>query len=261
MIAVFALSVSAARSRDRVRCERRTYWVRRLVLAYGALALALALRQWWAYRDWVHLLWTTTHPQLVLFSGAGAFLSRDARIGRGPWIVVASLLVFALLPAALIQWAPDIDAEPRNLGRPIAGTLEVAHFGLGGPLPAVLVPENQAGVARGLGFLPREITVPIGALAVAAVLWIVVCFVLLTGTLLRPPRLRAGYLVLAPFGALALLWVPMPFGLNESTLWPSDPALLRGFGPLLVTAALASALVPLARWLARRSGEAPDSAP
>src|SRR6185503_4378533 len=106
-----------------------------------------------------------------MFAGAGAFLMRDewdrrtgtTRFGRGPWILLAALLLFALLPAALIQWVPRPDAGPRNLGRPIAGTLEVAGFGLGGPLPPALVPENDAGEARGLGYLPREITVPVGA--------------------------------------------------------------------------------------------------
>ena len=88
-----------------------------------------------------------------------------------------------------------------------------------------------------------------------AILWIALCLVQLTGALLRPLGLRRGYLLLAPFGALVLVlfWSPMPYGLNESTLWRSDPALMRGFGPLLLTAIFASALVPLGQWLSRRN--------
>ena len=91
------------------------------------------------------------------------------------------------------------------------------------------------------------------AIATVAILWIVLCLVQFTGALLRP-GLRRGYLLLAPFGAVPLLLSPMPFGLNESTLWSSDPALMRGFGPLLLTAIFASALVPLGQWLSRRNG-------
>ena len=149
VIAVFALSVSAALSSDQIQQKRFSARVCRLVLGYGVVAFALALLYWWTHRDWVHGLWTSTHPQIVLCITAGAFLIRDewgrhtgtTRFGWGPWIVLALLLAFALLPAALIQWAPDPAAAPRNLGRPIAGTLEVARFGLGGPVPATLIPE------------------------------------------------------------------------------------------------------------------------
>jgi hypothetical protein len=267
-LALFALSIAAALPGDQAKQQRCAAWARRLVLGYGGVAFVLALQHWWTWPDWMRLLWTSTHPQMVLFVGAGAFLMRDewsrragdTRLGSGPWIVMAALLAFALLPAVLIQWAPLPDPGPRNLGRPIAGTLEVARFGLGGPLPPALVPENDAGVARGLGFLPREITVPVGALATFAVLWVGLCCVQVAGALLRPLALRRGCFLLAPFGALALLFRPMPFGLNEATLWPSEPTLMRGFGPLLLTAALASVLVPLGQWLARRNSDLPGLA-
>lgn len=270
-LAVFALSIAAALPRDQAQQQRCAAWVRRLVLGYGLLALVLVTALWWMERDWVHLLWTSTNSQIALFVGAGAFLVRGEwgrRMGTtllrpGPWIVLAALLALALLPAALIQCAPPPGAGPRNLGRPLAGTLEVARFGLGGPLPPILVPENSAGEARGLGFLPREITVPVGALAAAACLWIVLCLVQLLGSALRPLGLRRGFFLLAPFGAPALLWWPMPFGLDESTLWPTDPVLMHGFGKLLLTAALASLLVPLGQWLAglnRPGGEAQGGA-
>ena len=121
VLAAFALSVAAALPCDQARQQRCAAWVRRLALAYGALALVLALQCWWQYRDWTHLLWTSTHPQIALFAGAGAFLMRDewdrrtgaTRFGLGPWILLAALLVFALMPAALIEWVPRPDAGAR----------------------------------------------------------------------------------------------------------------------------------------------------
>ena len=53
-------------------------------------------------------------------------------------------------------------------------------------------------------------------------------------------------------GSLVLVARPMPYGLIEKPLWRADPVMLTGFGPLLVTAAVATALVPLGQLLARR---------
>lgn len=256
-ITTCALALPTALLRGAAQRQRALVWMRRLVLAYAAVAFVLAVLHWWPWRDWVHCLWTSTHPQIAVFAAAGAFLVRDGRERRerGPWIVLAVLLAFALLPAALIQGAPDPDAGARNLGRPIAGTLEVALFGLGGPVPPALVPENDAGVARGLGYLPREITVPVGALATAAVLWTVLCVLQVAGALLRAPRLRRGFLLFAPFAVLPpLFFAQLPFGLRVRSVWTTDPTLMHGFGPLLLVAICASALVPLASLLARRHG-------
>ncbi len=77
VLAAFWLSIAAALSTDQARQQRLAGRVRRLVLGYGALAFALALFTWCTSRDWVHLLWTSTHPQIALVLGAGAFLVRD----------------------------------------------------------------------------------------------------------------------------------------------------------------------------------------
>ena len=231
-----------------------------LVAAYGITALVLALVHWWMHPDWVHGLWSSVHPQILLAAAAGTFLVRDewrrqtgaARFGWGPWVVLALLLALASLPAALIQWAPDPDAAPRNVGRPIAGTVEVARFGFGGALPETLVPENKAGEARGMGFLPREVTVPVGSLGTASILWIFLCLVQGTSLLISSPALRRGYLLLAPFIVFGLLAVDMPYGLKTRTLWRCDPELMRAFGPLLLAALAASVLVPLWQWRSRR---------
>ena len=163
-----------------------------------------------------------------------------------------------VLPAVLIEWAPKSNAAPRNLGRPVAGALEVARLGLGGPVPDVLVPVNDAGVERGLGFLPREITVTIGGLVAGATLWIATCLIALAGGLLRSARARLGVFLFAPFVvAAAMLFAPMPFGMLQRPLWDADPALLRAFGPLLVLAGLAAcglALKDVARRLVGRAG-------
>lgn len=266
--AVLILSCVAVMLPDERKRLRIVTVIRWLAAGFALTALGLAAWNWWPNKDWTHQLWASTHPQFVLFVAAGAFLVGGERRGpdsgrawfRSPWILSASLLALAILPAALIQWAPDPGAAPRNVGRPFAGTLDVLLFGLGGPMPEALVPATPVGVARGMGYLPREITVPLGALSTCAFLWIVVGAIQFAGAWLRLARLRHAFFLLAPFAVLPLILRPLPFGIQESSVWETDPTLIRGFGPLVALAVMASVLVPLVSHMIRRANPAVSTA-
>jgi hypothetical protein len=252
-VALFVLAVRSARARDRDTEAAGARAMRRCVVAYAVVAVLLAVAEWMPLpRAWMLLHWTAVHPMMLVFAGAGAFLvdsgpreGGSSRRTSGLAAPGALLLAFALVPPLLLSLAPKPDAATRNVGRPVAGMVEVARYGLGGPPPAMLQPENEAGERRGMGFLPREVTASVGSFAAASTMWLFLCAIAAYG------RWRRRFLLLAPFATVPLLFLPMPFGVGEGPLWTSQPFFVRAFGPLLLLALGAAGVVA---WLGLRGG-------
>ena len=222
-------------------------------LGFTLLALGFMAAEYLRAHDWVHLLWNSTFPQLVLFLGGGAFLLRG-RGGGGAWagVLLVCFVALALAPGVLLQLEPRPDAHPRNVGRPLAGLLEVIAYGLGGPLPDTLVPQNAAGLARGMGYLPREVSVPVGAVANAGLLGLLLALVAIGGVWIERQRIRDVFHLIAPFALLPLTIRPLPLGIQESSVWDNAPLLLRGLGPLLTLSALATVVAAVLQRRAAR---------
>jgi hypothetical protein len=233
-------------------------------------------------RDWVHLFWSAQIPLVGLFLGSGALLCRTWRVDsenaasaapseesirrkrhgwtrNGAFLFLAMTVTLGLAPLVLQIALPDDHPSPRDTGSPIQGLRELAAWGFGGPRPATLTPITQEEIARGLGHLPRDITVPMGTTLIAAYLWIAFSLLAMGGRLIRSRRARLAFYLLAPvllgvlnfiepvfhdratYGALD----PRFFGPDssrESGIWTCEPAVVLSYGPVLLVA-FASALV------------------
>jgi hypothetical protein len=250
--------------------RRMTYWL-------GATTIALSIVFRMMERDWVHLFWSVQIPITSLLLCAGPFLDATRhdqepvdetadRIGakRSRWVFFAMLAVLGVLPLVLAIVLPEQRVIGRDVGRPFARLADLALWGFGGPLPESLAPLTDLEHARGVGHLPREVTVPMGTLFVAAWGWIVFVLLAVIGRFVPTSRGRRVFLLVAPTmlafaacfahgsttsgsGTCGLLDVSYfrPLGALDSGIWTSEPVVLRSFGPVLSTAAACVLLLQL----------------
>lgn len=253
----------------------------RLTYALAIAGALVALLERLSYPDWKHLYWAAQFPLMGAFYLSGATLARlwpadgqpaaRARGWRGAAAFLALCIGFALLPLVLQLAIPDPDPPPRATGAPVARLIELAHWGLGGPLPASLRPE-ATDVGRSIAHLPRELTVPLGIALTAAWAWIAFCVLALGSRAIRAPRARRAWLLALPALAAALFFHELvhasndaalgwnllwPLGAEHDALWRSVPAVLASFGPVLVVAALLGAAL-FAALAAANARRAPD---
>ncbi len=243
--------------------------------------------------DWVHLLWMVQVPIAGLFMISGVFLftaygndgepdavesvaalqKRVSPSNAAWWFfaMMASLGIAPLLLIAIFQGAP----EGRNIGQPVRRLFELAQWGFGGALPECLGPLTFEEQARGVGHLPREVTVPMGALLISSWAWIAFCALAMVGRLLPWPRIRRGFLLLSPLAlGLISLWISrrtVGTGLwfdaryfwagasEESGIWTSDPVTMKSFGPVLVAAMLGALLLACLQLWSRTGKQASAS--
>src|SRR6185436_1042555 len=177
---------------------------------------------------------------------------------RAPWWFLAMMASVGLAPLLLIEWfkAPD----GYNTGEPTRRLIELARGGLGGYMPG------------GFGPIPREATVSMGVLLIAAWLWIAFCALAIVGRMLPWTSVRRVFLLLSPLvlGLLSFVQacrrIDMPVWFDQRSFWPmctesgvwvADPMTLRSFGPVLVAAViigiLLAVLIRLPGW--RRGGK------
>lgn len=249
------------------------FWIWVVALIFGALN--------WTDNDWGHLFWSSQIPLLILFLNSGALLCRSrpgdalfldgaqsesgepSRINLSPRSLRDNGSLWFMVMCATLGTSPlfletlfPYEVPARNIGEPIPRTFALAMWGFGGALPEFLTPTNEAGIARGVGFLPREVTVPMGSLLVASWVWLAHCTLLLIGALIRPQRLRITLLILAPamvglavlcirlYSPIPRLWDGLHLGYFDlmhggSGIWDSDPAAMKALGPTVLAACCA----------------------
>jgi hypothetical protein len=222
-----------------------------------AIALAPVMRL--GYRDWVHLFWMGQFPLVGIFLGSGSLLCRTWRVdaaetGR-PWFRSGALLFLAMavtfgVGPLLLQIAiPEDQPSWHETGAPIRALRELIVWGFGGSLPAALTPLTDSEHARGIGHLPRDVTVPMGTTLIAAWLWIAFSLLALGGRLLRSQRARLTFYLLAPpllalLKALSMRLVPQAkWGDLESRIWTCDPEVVRSYGPVVLGAGIATVVL------------------
>jgi hypothetical protein len=252
----------------------------RVIVACWLACLALAVFGRFVQRDWVHLFWSAQIPLTSLFLCSGVLLERTlcddasqrtiARV-KPAWLFLAMVVSLGVAPLVLeIAWPAYVHSH-RDLGRPLARVADLALWGFGGELPESLSPITELERARNVGHLPREVTVAMSGLFIAAWLWIAFSALLLIGRRLHPPRVRRAFLLLSPTAVgitcylAANVWnAPLgpfdprmfwPLAAEDSGIWTSEPAVLRSFGPVL---AVAAACVVLVRFITKpvRTNEA-----
>jgi hypothetical protein len=245
----------------------RVRLARWLMFALPLVGAAVALLERLDRPDWQRLYWAAQFPLLAAFFLSGTVLSRlwrdpsetaaTERRAGGAAAFLAICAGLALLPLALQLAIPDPDPPPRATGAPLARLSEIARWSFGGPAPESLRPEPTDTV-RSIAHLPRELTVPLGIALAAAWLWIAFCVLAFAGRLVRSPRVRRALLLALPaltaplflqdlvhrreddaFG-WNLLW---PLSAEHAAVWRSAPAVLATFGPVLLVAVLAAAVL------------------
>jgi hypothetical protein len=242
------------------------------VVSWSALAGSSVLLALIAVHDWQHLFWSVHFPMLGLFMGSGPFLAGawpgdrlavpDTRgfVDRGAALPL-SLLVFGvlgLLPLVLLTVFHDSNAPARATGRPLEALVATANYGLGGPVPDLMQPVSASQLARGLGHPPREVTVPMGSTALAALYVTLITWLAMIGRRIPGWPLRRAVLSVAPVVVVSALsfWTGS-LGPDEQPLWTNEPWLVRSYGPLLLVAAASLLVLLLAvirnAWLARRT--------
>jgi len=274
--AVWGTRVLLASTQGRVSAWGSVCRARKVVLIASLLGLGIVFMNRVPERDWVHLLWSAQLPMLALFLVSGLFLcgptsedvsSKESRLEvflrlRPAAFMFLALAAFGLWPLALQLLFPEDQPMARDLGEPVRRLFELAAWGFGGALPEALTPSTAEELERGVGHLPREVTVPMGSLLIAAWLWIAFATLAFAGRLLRPRRLRFVFGLVAPLllalafatGIFAWLNEVWPFfdtrffspgSLNGAGIWESEPAVMQSFGPVLCTALLLGAGVLL----------------
>lgn len=203
---------------------------------------------------------------------------RAGHVSTGAWLFLAIVTSLALAPLVLQVAFPAHHLSGRNIGRPLSGLTELALWGFGGALPESLAPITNEESARGVGHLPREITVPMGTLLTAAWIWISFSALALVGRLVPSPRARRSFLLTSPtllgiacyFSAdgehASSAWFDprffWPLACEDSGIWRSDPVVLRSFGPVLLIALLCVLVVRITEHFERRvphAARAPDA--
>jgi hypothetical protein len=249
------------------------------VVTLAALGLGFAVLSGLYFSDWVHNFWAAQIPMVGLFLCSGLLLCRvwreDAALtadeGSGElefllarsrlarmvwshpaWLFLASLIVLSLVPLALQIVFPASYSNPFSTGRPAWNLVELARWGLGGPVPGYLAELAGDGTVRAHQNVPREVTVPMGTTLIAAWLWIAFCGIALAGRLIPKLRLRVGAYLVAPLALLVLNFIGIPggdrlaldpryFGPNsarESGIWQDEGATLATYGDVLLLASI-----------------------
>ncbi len=237
-------------------------------------------------QDWVYNFWAAQVPMVGLFLSSGMFLCRvwcdDAKYlakeGSGEllsehartlpplhpaWLFLVMLVVLSLIPLALQLLSPASYANPYSTGRPVWNLVELARWGVGGPIPTYLAEVGPDGVVHAHQDVPREVTVPMGTTLIAAWLWIQFCVIALIGRLVPWPRLRIGAYLLAPLG-IGILWLSGSSGLpwgkelaldpryfgplsaRSSGIWEDEGATLASYGGVMLVAAICTVVLALA---------------
>jgi hypothetical protein len=256
--------------------EQAARAARRLFAFFAVTSLFVAVAYASVALDAVHLFWSVQIPIVVAFLGSGPLLADawrdDERGARSAWWFPASIAALAAAPIAVLEIAGGFSIG-RDVGEPSRRLLDLATWGLGGALPDYLAPSHELERQRGVGHLPREVTVPMGALLVAAWAWIAYCALAISARAIRGRRGRRAWLYVAPvvLGAVAVFlpgtrgawgFDPRFFGpdsARDSGIWRSDPEVMRGFGPVLVAALAAAVLYALALPRGRRAAAARDA--
>ncbi len=261
------------------------------IWALGIGAALIALASGISNPDWVHDFWAAQMAMVGLFLCSGlllcrvwsddaAFIARASETGlrrtrrvNTAWLFLGMLLWFALCPLALELAFPGNHVNPHNTGHPVRNLVELAQWGLGGPVPAYLAEVGPDGVMHAHQNVPREVTVPMGTTLIAAWLWIHFCVIALVGRIVPWPRLRIGAYLLAPIG-IGILWLsglgglpwseqlaldPRYFGpesARDSGIWQDEGATLASYGGVMLLAAICTSVLALAlrveRFISRR---------
>lgn len=255
---------------------------------WWASSFSLALLEDVVERDWVHMFWMAQIPCVVAFLLSGALLVTTTRkegifdddmwnmpflriVTRlsSPWWFLAMLASLALLSLVVLEF-PSSTVGARNLGQPTHHLIQLAHWGFGGSLPDCLTPLNESEVARGVGHLMREVTVPLGTLLIAAWLWIAYCALAVIGQFVPGQRMRRAFLLTAPLiGGIVFLVATNStnvegsvfdthffqlMGARDTGIWTSDPVVMKSFGPVMATALFFGLLLALVQRLPARAG-------
>ncbi len=232
--------------------------------------------------DWVHLYWSVQIPLTGLFLMSGAWLDHSnpdlieqtpagwkrvlARLGAargGAWIWFALSALLAALPTLLLSLDGSVQESPRPYDSIPSELAAIAKWGLGGPLPQSLEPHFEHEVERGLGYLPRSMTVPLACTFIAC--WTSVLFSLLAcvGKLVRRSRyaLRGSPLIVALAVVVLSPIAILPYGLDMgefvpisvdgSAIWRAVPSSLQSFGPLAVLTGTAFLAWCVTAWTTR----------
>lgn len=253
--------------------------VRRSFVALLGLSLGLAVWEWSAGHDWTHFAWAMQGCLIVGFLGSGCWLAeaseleldspadeRPLRLGARPWVFPLFLVLVVGLVPTLLTASPSPAQAARAADPHWPALFDLARFGFGGPRPASLEPLTPDQLARGLGALPRPLSVSASLLYSAALLGIAFGLLRLLAGRLSQARQRASLRLIGPWVLWMLLVlsssVPgdpldagffLPGGIDQAGLWKSEPILLRAFGPVL---ALGLACALLAAAPARRAQRA-----
>ena len=208
-------------------------YARRGIAVVWLASLALAVANWLLeLHDWLHLFWAVQIPLTSLFLCSGVLLAPHSGEGQAIGgvrpertrdtarkrvvLLLAMTWSLGILPLLLQLAFPGDLPLGRNLGRPLARLVDLTAWGFGGDLPEALDPITDQERARGVGHLPREVTLPAGILLVAAWLTIAYGALVAIGRLV-PRRSRRRFLVLSPtvVGLLLFLW---PAGVTHLSL-------------------------------------------
>ncbi|MEO7155857.1 MAG: hypothetical protein ABI054_14500 [Planctomycetota bacterium] len=265
LVSLGTLALLSLTLRSRERTDR--VWALRAAFALWISSLVPILGE---SDDWLHLFWMAQIALVGLFLLSGAFLfiafegepEHDLQPASGlleqlvtprraPWWFLAMMTSLAVLPLFLIACLPFTPAD-RNIGAPIRRLTDLVQWGFGAALPECLTPNTFEESARGVGHLPREVTVPMGTILIASWLWIAFCALALVGRILPWPRLRRPILLLSPLilgvisfvaafrGHASSWWFDprffWPTLAEYSGIWTADPLVMKSFGPLLLIA-------------------------
>jgi len=269
---VLACAWSAATSGARLESLSRAARVSALLMA--AIAGLSSASVWLRGHDWQHLQWSLGCPMLGLFFVSGPFLAtphlapRQATAERrrslrcGSWVSIPIVLfVLAVISIGVIAASPRELPTTRTSPGPLAGIAQIAAYGLGlHDLPPVLAIVHPWDGERGMGHLTRDITVPFSVLTLAARL--ILGYVALSFALHAAPSatVRRALAFVAPMLATALLGWPL-LATPMDGYWQIEPEDVRRFGPTLLAAALALAvLAGFERRAQRRDLERSDDA-
>jgi hypothetical protein len=241
----------------------------RLLCVMGAFSLVLVLAR---RNDWVHLQWSVTYPMWGMFTGVGLLLlqtwPRDRALRPAAWygrngatIALVWLLALGVLPPVLAHALCEPFPVGRVSGSSFAALFDVARYGFGGSIPSLMVPVTEDQLARGLGSPPRFVTVALLTSMTAAAAVIVFVALALIGRLIPLTALRGMFWLLSPVAivlASSLEVAPL-----SRALWTNEPWAVQLYGPTIVIAIVAAALLSVAvaldGWRFRRAGGgAPD---
>ena len=245
--------------------------------ALGALASGLL------HPNWVHDFWFAQLPMIAAFVGSGVFLCRvwsadDSWLASAggsnanairretsfhpACVFLGMLLASSLFPLVLQLVFPASYANPYSTGRPAWNLIQLAHWGLGGPVPHYLAELQPDGTVHAHQNVPREVTVPMGTTLIAGWLWIAFCLVALAGRFIPTSRLRVGAYLLTPLALLVLNLMGSsalpggdrlgldpryfrPWTAEDSGIWKDEGATLASYGGVMLLAAILTLVLAL----------------